>query len=178
MTRDAITAAFESYQVVKASNIRGTVHSSTRRQHALLRAVARRPRQLLLANHLALREVTTDAVMDEIERFASDGWRPREEIVAHMRDWLAERDPPLSAAAHRRGALSDSLIWGHPALIRRPADQRWETRTDTLHRAADTVFDIALPAPQDAVRELVVAHLRAATDRPRAAMSPGGLASA
>ncbi|MEJ7755655.1 MAG: crosslink repair DNA glycosylase YcaQ family protein [Nocardioidaceae bacterium] len=97
VTRDTITGAFESYQVVKASNIRGTVHTSTQRQHALLRAVAHRPRQLLLANHLALREVTTEAVMKEIERFATDSWQPRADIVAHMGAWLAARDPVQSA---------------------------------------------------------------------------------
>lgn len=159
VTRDTITGAFESYQVVKASNIRGTVHTSTQRQHALLRAVAHRPRQLLLANHLALREVTTEAVMKEIERFATDSWQPRADIVAHMGAWLAARDPVQSREAVRRETLSDSLLWGHPSLIRRPPDQRWETRTDTLHRAADAVFEAARPTATEAMGEVVLTHL-------------------
>ncbi|WP_137119806.1 DNA glycosylase AlkZ-like family protein [Segeticoccus rhizosphaerae] len=125
-----IVAAFESEDLVKGSNLRGTVHSSKRELHPLLDAVSRRPRALMLRNLLGLDAVEPETLTAEIERIATD-WIERDELVAQVRDWLAARAgsprPALTTAAA-------NLVWGHSALVRRPPDQRWETRTDTWHR--------------------------------------------
>lgn len=127
---DEVVAAFESQRLVKASNLRGTVHTSTRAQHPLLAAVSRRPRALLLRAHLRLERATPDQVAAEVERLADD-WIERDDLVAGLGTWLSAREgrdatPATTAAAN--------LVWGHPSLIRRPPDRRWHTRTDTLHR--------------------------------------------
>jgi hypothetical protein len=94
----------------------------------------------------------------EIERFASDDWTPRSEIVAHARAWLGERE--TGAAADVPDQLSDSLLWGHSGLLRRPRDTRWDKRTDMFHQRARSLlpelpeWDFAKALP-----ELVRVHL-------------------
>lgn len=85
VSRDAITKAFQTHTIVKATNIRGAVHSSTADQHEWLSAVSERPRTLLLRNHLKLRRLRPAQVTDEIERFTHDEWRERDAVVAHVR---------------------------------------------------------------------------------------------
>ena len=92
----------------------------------------------------------------EIERFCADDWRPRAEIVDHIRGWLVERG---GAAGTEAGA--QAVIWGHSGLLRRPRDTHWERRTDAFHRTAGAVLpDLATYAPAAALRDLVLAHLR------------------
>lgn len=159
-THRAITDAFESYAVVKATNIRGTVHTSTAEQHGWLAAACDHPRDLLIANHLKLSGITPRDVTDEVERYAADEWRERKELVARMWAWLDER-----GSGHGNGAqpstLADSLFWGHARLVRRPRDRAWERRTDVYHRAASSVLGSEPVPVERAVEELVRVHLRA-----------------
>jgi DNA glycosylase AlkZ-like len=112
VTYETVCELFESHQLVKTSNIRGTVHSSVPEQFAWLDAVARRTRGTQLRNVLKLQQVTPEGLAAEIEAFASTDWRPRSEIVAHARAWLAEREVG-GEDAHVPDLLSDSLLWGH-----------------------------------------------------------------
>jgi hypothetical protein len=129
---------FESHQLVKTSNIRGTVHSSTVEQFGWLDAVARATRANQLRNMLKLERTTPDQLATEIEAFASPDWRPRSEIVSHARAWLAENE--TGAAPPTADALSENLIWAHSGLLRRPPDTRWEKRTDIYHRRARSLL--------------------------------------
>lgn len=156
--RDDIVAAFEDYDVVKATNLRGTVHTSNPEQHQWLSAASQRPRSLVLRNHLALDRLEPSDVTDEIERWADEEWRPRKAIVEHMRDWLATHESARAVGA-LQATGSQNLVWGHPALIRRPADQRWETRTDTLHRTAAGLLRQPTVTADEALEELVRLHL-------------------
>jgi hypothetical protein len=155
---DTVCELFESHQLVKTSNIRGTVHSSVPEQFAWLDAVARRTRGAQLRNVLKLQQVTPEQLAAETEAFASTAWRPRSEIVAHARAWLAERE--TADAAHDPNLLSDSLLWGHSGLLRRPRDTRWDKRTDIFHQRARSLLP-GLPEWdfEEALTELVRIHL-------------------
>jgi Winged helix DNA-binding domain len=155
---DTVCALFESHQLVKTSNIRGTVHSSVVEQFAWLDAVARGTRAAQLRNVLRLLQITPEELAAEIESFAAADWRPRSEIIAHARAWLAERG--TRNAADGPDPLSDSLIWGHSGLLRRPRDARWEKRTDIYHRRARSLLpDLAESDFAGSLTELVRIHL-------------------
>lgn len=161
VTCDAITAVFEAYDVVKASNLRGTVHTSTAEHHGWVAAVSAGPRDRMIANHLALDGVTPHEVTDEIERYAHGEWCERKDLVAHMWAWLDQR-----GSGHRNGAksntMTDSFFWGHAKLVRRPRDTAWERRTDVYHQSAATVFgDHHEVAADEAIEHLVRGHLSA-----------------
>jgi hypothetical protein len=156
-TYDTVCELFESHQLVKTSNIRGTVHSSVPEQFAWLDAVARRTRSAQLRNALKLQQVTPEQLAAETEAFASANWRARSDIVAHARSWLAEREP---GDANGPDLLSDSLLWGHSGLLRRPRDTRWDKRTDIFHQRARSLLpDLPEWDFEEALAELVRVHL-------------------
>jgi hypothetical protein len=158
VTYDTVCALFESHQLVKTSNIRGTVHTSVREQFGWLDAVARRTREAQLRNVLKLHQVSPEDLAAELEAFTSMDWRPRSEIVAHARAWLAERG--TGNATDGPDPLSDSLIWGHSGLLRRPRDTRWDRRTDSFHQRARSLLP-GLPECgfAEALTKLVRVHL-------------------
>ena len=159
VTYETVCELFESHQLVKTSNIRGTVHSSVLEQFAWLDAVARRTRSAQMRNVLKLQQVRPEELAAEIEAFASTEWRPRSEIVAHARAWLAERQVG-GEAAHLPDLLSDSLLWGHSGLLRRPRDARWEKRTDIFHQRARSLLpDLPVVDFEHALTNLVRVHL-------------------
>jgi hypothetical protein len=155
---DAVCPLFESHQLLKTSNIRGTVHTCHPEQFGWLDAVARRSRAAQLRNVLSLHDVTPQQLAEEIEAFTSNEWTPRSEIVAHARKWLAERE--TGPALQVPQALSDNLLWGHSGLIRRPRDMRWEKRTDIFHQRARSLLpDLGEYDFAEALTNLVRVHL-------------------
>jgi hypothetical protein len=155
---DSVCALFESHQLVKTSSIRGTVHSSVPEHFVWLDAIARRTRAAQVRNVLKLATVTPEQLGAETEAFASMDWRPRSEIVAHARGWLSERENGW--AVDRPDLLSESLIWGHSGLLRRPRDTRWEKRTDIYHRRARSLLpDLPESEFEAALTELARIHL-------------------
>jgi hypothetical protein len=159
VTYQTVCDLFESHQLVKTSNIRGTVHTSLREQFAWLDAVARRTRAAQLRNVLKLRQITPEELAAEIEAFAATDWRPRSEIVAHARAWLAERETG-DEASNAVDLLSDSLLWGHSGLLRRPRDMRWDKRTDIFHQRARSLLpDLPECDFTEALVKLVRVHL-------------------
>ncbi len=155
----AVCAAFESYQLVKTTNLRGTVHTSVAAQFPILDAVARDTRANAISNLLGLTTVRPDQLEAEIEAFCTDTWRPRDELCAHLERWLAEREPGFTDLSNtgRR-----NVIWGHSGLLRRPKDAAWDKRTDTFHRTAAAVLgDQDRPDPDQALAESIVRHCTA-----------------
>ncbi len=150
---------FDAHRLVKASTLRGTVHTAVPDQFGWTDTVARSARSPQITRSLKLTGTTADQLTSEIEAYAGYGWTPRSEIVAHVRGWLAGREPsPLAGA----DPATDALIWGHSGLLRRPKDTRWETRTDTLHRTARAVLPQLAPTPfPHALAALVRVHLGA-----------------
>jgi hypothetical protein len=159
VTYQTVCELFESHQLVKTSNIRGTVHTSVTEQFAWLDAVARRTRAAQLRNVLKLQQVSPEELAAEIEAFAATEWRPRAEIVTHARAWLAEREAGDDAGKAPE-LLSDSLLWGHSGLLRRPRDTRWEKRTDIFHQRARSLLpDLPECDFSAALAELIRVHL-------------------
>jgi DNA glycosylase AlkZ-like len=155
---DTVCALFESHQLLKTSNIRGTVHTSLPEQFAWLDAVARRSRAVQLRSVLKLQKVTPEQLAAEIEAFASKDWTPRSEIVAHARAWLAKRE--TGDAGQMPNVHSDSLLWGHSGLLRRPRDTRWDKRTDLFHQRARSLLpDLPESDFAEALTRLVPVHL-------------------
>ena len=162
---ETICTLFESFQLLKTSNLRGTVHTSTRRRFEHLDVVAAATRAAALRRSLQLSAVSPAEVSDEVRRFCADDWRRREDIVSHVRAWLAERESRTSATA-LEGTFSESLVWGDSGLVRRPKDAAWEKRTDRWHRTARPLLAAAgvparTPTLEQALTELVRDHLMA-----------------
>lgn len=159
-----ITALFAEHRLLKTSNLRGTVHTSVRAQFGWLDAVARAGRAGQLRQQLQLSTVTPEAVMAEmaeIETYAGPEWRPRADLVAHLRKWLAEHNPAPGRDAPL-DTFAANLVWGHSGLVRRPRDEHWEKRNDTLHRTARSVVpEVELPAFAPSLTELARIHLGA-----------------
>lgn len=129
VTYATVCGLFEDVRLVKGSNLRGTVHTSTRQDFGLLDAVASRSRRALMQRGLALDGVTPEQVMAEVRRFCWQDWRPRRDIVAHIRNWLTAAGQ-VDSAARVAGTPSASLVWGDSGLLRRPQDGAWVDRPE------------------------------------------------
>lgn len=158
-----VAAAFADQQLLKASNLRGTVHTSTVDHFGWADAAVRPIRARDLARTLVIDPAVVEQLIAEIERLCGDLWQRRDDLVDQVRSWLRSTAP----AAHtdeldRTGPAG--LVWGHSGLIRRPHDDRWERRTDILHRTAGRVLPTASSVDLDqqrAVTELTRVHLSA-----------------
>ncbi|WP_262852778.1 winged helix DNA-binding domain-containing protein [Mumia quercus] len=160
ITHETVVEAFDTYALVKGTTLRGTVHSSVPQHHAWASAVTSVWLDKALARGLSLDAVAPEEVRARTAAYATDEWRERDDLVAHVAAWLADAEKP------GHGTVADSyarnLLRGAPWLVRRPPDRRWHTRTDTLYRssAALTGIDASVP-PEVARRELVRVHLGA-----------------
>jgi hypothetical protein len=154
---EVVRTLFTEHHLLKTTNIRGTVHTSTPADFVRLDAASRRAREPSLRRELRLDPTGPAALTAEIERYASGEWRDRSDLVEHATAWLAERGSTFDS-----NAFSGSLLWGHSGLIRRPKDEAWEKRTDRFHRTAADVVELApLPEPTAALADLSRVHLRA-----------------
>jgi hypothetical protein len=154
-----VCAAFESYQLVKTTNLRGTVHTSTAAQFPALDAIARQTRAAMITKMLGLTVVRPEELEAELEAFCHDAWRPRDELCAHVERWLADREPGF-AGLNDTGTRG--LAWGHSGLIRRPKDAAWDKRTDVFHRAAAALLnDHDRPDPDQALADSILHHCAA-----------------
>ena len=161
---EVVRDLFATYQLLKTTSLRGTVHTSTRADFVAADVVARETRAPALRRALGLGGLPPSALADEVERFAGDDWRPRNEIVDQLTSWLATRGAQFEAST-----FSANLLWGHSGLIRRPKDSHWEKRTDIFHRTARRVVELPAAAePTVALAALVRGHLRACGPSTRA----------
>ncbi|SDT21727.1 winged helix DNA-binding domain-containing protein [Microlunatus soli] len=154
---------FVDGDLIKTTNLRGTVHTSRPAPFGALDAVSRQARAVDLRRVLGLTDagLTVPDLITEIEAFCTGNWRPRAELTEQIFGWLADR-----GASVRPGASSSqagNLIWGHSGLLRRPRDDHWERRIDTLHRTAIDVVgpELAPRSAEQAMIELVRVHLSA-----------------
>ena len=154
---EVVRDLFAGYELLKTTSLRGTVHTSTQPDFVRADVVARQAWEPVLRRALGLGDLPPAALAEELERFAGDDWRPREELVDHLTAWLAAHGAQFEAST-----FSANLLWGHSGLIRRPKDSRWEKRTDVFRRTARRVVQLP-PAeePALALAGLVRGHLRA-----------------
>src|SRR6476659_8998252 len=98
VTLETISAAYDAHRIVRGSNVRGTVHTSTPEDNALLEVATRLGQRSLWERTLKLRDASLEDVWAGIEEFALDEWRTPVELSAHLTGWLKEHDPHAGAA--------------------------------------------------------------------------------
>ena len=97
VTLEAISAAYDDHRIVRGSNIRGTVHTSTPEDSPLLEVATRLGQRTLWQRTLKLDRTTLEDVWAGIEAFARDEWRTPAELSNHLVAWLREHDPDAGA---------------------------------------------------------------------------------
>src|SRR3954447_2186841 len=93
VTLKAISAAYDEHRIVRGSTIRGTVHTSTPEDNALLAVATRVGQGALWQRTLKLDRTSLEDVWAGIEDFARDEWRTPDELGTHQRSWLEQHDP-------------------------------------------------------------------------------------
>jgi hypothetical protein len=162
---ESVNAAYESFDLVRGSSLRGTVHTSVREQHPVLDAVTRRSMVNFWRRGLQLAKVSVEESRDVVTRFATGAWRTPDELRDHLSGWLADHDTRESVDASQRDS-GRHMAYVHSALIRRPLNgDAWDRQTTPVYRSAaellDDDRDPVLADPDTALRELVRIHLRA-----------------
>lgn len=158
---DAICAAHELLQVVRSTSLRGTVHTSTREQHAALAAVAGHAQSGFWRRALTLDQEQLDGFRAELERLTTDGWRSNAELAAAMVDWLRERGLSDALSAVTTSQTGRYSYRGHAAMLRRPVAGSWEGQGAVLFRSARCAVDEERVDVPDALVLLTRAHLAA-----------------
>lgn len=161
-TYDAITAAHESFEVLRSTSLRGTVHTSTRAHHAPLAAVARRTLLPQLRRMLRLSDEDVDAFRAELERLSANAWIEHVDLVAGISAWLRSNGHDESVAALETAGPRYTLR-GHPAMLRRPrgSGAGWESQAEVVYRSARFAVDETPVDPQEALVALVRSHVAA-----------------
>lgn len=166
VTREQLTAAYESFAIVRGSTLRGTVHTSTAALHPLLEVATRLGQRALWSRTLKPRSTTLEQIWASIEDYARTNWRTPAELAEHLLGWLAEHDP--AAAPAFAGTSGRYFAFGHGGLLRRPVTGDWsgqgapEYRTAAAVLGDDTRRADALAAPDDALDALIRHQIAAA----------------
>ncbi len=157
VTHEEITAAYESWQVVRGSTIRGTVHTSTPDHHALLDAATRVGNRALWTRTLRLEHHDLEVVWAAIEEFARDAWRTPAELLTFLTGWLGDHG---EAEAVRRldNQAGRYFAFGHGGLLRRPLAGEWSGQGAPGYRTATAVLG-PRTAPDDPLPEVVRTHV-------------------
>lgn len=142
-TYSDIAAVHETFDVVRGSNLRGTVHTCVAEQHPVLDAVARRSLANLWRRSLKLERVSVEQCRAEMERFATGQWRSPEQLRDHLASWLAAVESAASVEASRTSGVGRAMAHGHSALIRRPTTGGWDRQTPPGYRVATDVWGVA-----------------------------------
>jgi Winged helix DNA-binding domain len=157
VTHEAVTAAYESFGIVRGSTIRGTVHTSTAAQHALLDATTRVGQRALWNRLLKLDHTPLEDVWAGVEEFARDEWRTPGELAEHLRGWLVARGEEDSVALLDQ-QTGRYLTFGHGGLLRRPLNGRWSGQGAAGYRSASAVAQTC-DVVDDPLLEVVRLHL-------------------
>lgn len=154
-----ISDTFADGGLLKGTNLRGTVHTSTPGQFPAVDAVSRSRRAGDLERVFGLSSDQVQQLTTEIEDHCGPRWRQRADLVEHVRRWLRDNGADDRTGELDRG-MPANLIWGHSGLVRRPKDGRWEKRTDVLHRTAHRIVEgLSVPPTQQALADLARLHL-------------------
>lgn len=157
VTHDAVTEAYESSRIVRGTTIRGTVHTSTADQHALLDATTRTAQRTLWQRFLRLDHTELDDVWAAIETHADDDWRPPADLTTFLTGWLAEHGEH-DAVRRMDDQAGRYFAFGHGGLLRRPLKGTWSGQGAPGYRTATRVLpDRTLP--DDPLREAVRVHV-------------------
>lgn len=120
-TREAVTAAYESGEIVRGSTIRGTVHTTTPGSYADLGAATAVGQRTLWDRMLHLERSSIDDLWSATEAYAST-WRTTDELQEHLHRWLVEHEGSDDVTGQQAGRY---LAFGHGGLVRRPVNGDW-----------------------------------------------------
>lgn len=160
VTHATITAAYEAWAIVRGSNLRGTVHTSTPADHALLEVATRYGQHRFYERTWRLRRWRVEDVWAEIEAYAAEEWRTAQALHDHLRGWLDTHDPGHDARID--DTAGRSLSFGHGGLLRRPLAGGWEGQGRPGYRTAAMLLgprDDALADVDGSLEALVRRHL-------------------
>ncbi len=158
-THDAVTDAYEAGELVRASTLRGTVHTSTPAVHRLLDATTRFVMRRHWQRHLGLDPgQAPEELWAALEEHA-EHWR----TPAQLRSFLAEEvERRFGAAARVRleELPGRYLAVSHGGLVRRPLAGSWSGQGPPGYRSAYAEPDSAPDGqvPPDLVRLHLAAH--------------------
>jgi hypothetical protein len=161
-----IVAAYVSLDLVRGSNLRGTVHTCVVGQHPLLDAITRRTLANVWRRSLRLTRVSVDDVRAEMERYATGEWRTPDELRRHLTGWLSEHDGAAAVEASTVNGQGRAMAHVHSALLRRPlGDGGWERQAAPGYRLGAELLGVSAPPwlddPDGALVELTRIHLAA-----------------
>ena len=160
VTHAAVTSAYDEHLVVRGSNLRGTVHTSTAEDHALLEVATRLGQRTLYQRTLRPAAVTLEQVWAGLEEFAHDDWRTPAELSEHLHAWLATHDPDGQPRLHDEAGRY--FAFGHGGLLRRPLTGGWQGQGRPGYRTAWALLGdrtAVLADPDGALEQLVRRHL-------------------
>ncbi|MCD6640593.1 MAG: winged helix DNA-binding domain-containing protein [Nocardioides sp.] len=150
VTHAAVSAAYEGGEIVRGSTIRGTVHTATPQQFAVLREACRTTMATHWRRQLGLERVGAEEAWEAVEQHASV-WRTPDELRAFLRDWLHEHEG-LAAAEALDSPTGRHVVTASGGLVRRPVPgARWEGQGAPVYRRFD--------APGASLVDLVRTHL-------------------
>ncbi len=158
---DTVTAAHESLGLVRSTSLRGTVHTSTRAEHAVLSPVAARALAPLWRRTLLLDDTELADFRAELEEQTAAGWATHDALETHMRGWLGARGKRDSATATGQ-QIGRYAFRGHPAMLRRPRSGGWASQAEVVYRAARFELGEEAMDAQQALVALVRSHLGSA----------------
>lgn len=156
LTHAAISSAYEMHGIVRGSNLRGTVHTSTAPDHAVLDAATRIGQRTFYARYLRLADTTLEKVWAAQEAYAATDWRSPADLHAHLRDWIAAHDP--GAAPQLDNTAGRYFTLGFGSLLRKPLKGAWSAQGAPGYRTATSVLG------PDQERERLRADADAAVD--------------
>src|SRR4051812_33847310 len=131
---EPISRAYDEHRIVRGSNIRGTVHTSTPEDNVLLEVATRLGQRALWQRTLKLEDTSLEEVWSGIEDFAQEQWRTPTELSAHLNGWLRRHDPHAGATLDNEAGRY--FGFGHGGLIRRPLSGGWQGQGAPGYRTA------------------------------------------
>ena len=156
----AITEAYERFEIVRGSVIRGTVHTCAAAQHALLATATSLGQARLWRRALGVDDAALPTLWAGIEEFAYDEWRSPDDLTQHLDRWLKRTGHPGLPA----GASSRYLGFGHGGLLRRPRAGAWQGQGAAEYRTAAALLGpagVRTASLGDALAELFSTYLAA-----------------
>jgi hypothetical protein len=160
ITHEAVTSAYEAFEIVRGSVIRGTVHTCAAEHHPLLEVATRAGQRQIWLRTLKVDERAVDQLWQSLEEHARHEWRTPAELFDHLVTWVQAHG---GVDALEKG-LGRYLGFGHGGLVRRPLKGGWDRQGAPGYRAAAALLPgdrAAALADPHALDELVRVHVRA-----------------
>lgn len=158
LTREQIQSDLASFNSLRATTIRGTVHTSDHRTYTQLTAAAAFAQQNYWRRALKLKRCDPHDVAHAVRRFSADRWRTVNELHSFLLSWLREHESEESACALANES-GRYLSYGHIGLIRRPANGDWATAGATEYGDVETKGGEVAEAYNDEVAKITSTHL-------------------